>query len=454
MEEKIQKNINHLRDDILNNSKETFRKKFLSFHISNQAYIFNSLDTIEQERVFNLISPKEFAPVLSKENVLKQKEIFCKFRTQTSTSSYLIKTLNYMNIDDLAKFLLQMETDQKNMIMDQLDENKTSKLKKILDYKPETAGSLMNIEFYSINEFDTAKQVLDDLRKKAPDTETIYYLYVIDYSSNFLGVVSLRELVTSPTNEVISNIMNTNTITVNEYLDQEEVAHCIQKYDLLAVPVTTETNKLLGIITVDDIMDVMEQEVTEDFDDLASTGGSSNLNLNVVTAAKRRSPWIIILMFLGLITGSVIGRYEDTLESVVLLAVFIPMIMDSAGNIGTQALGVSVRGLALNQIKKGAFIKTIFREFLIGAIIGLLCMILIALLIIIIYGNLTLALVVGVSMFCTFSISSVVGAVIPLFINKLKLDPAIASGPFITTINDIIGLFIYFSIATSLMSYL
>src|SRR5699024_9197138 len=176
--------------------------------------------------------------------------------------------------------------------------------------------------------------------------------------------------------------------------------------------------------------------------EISATKGATDIHLSAFTAAKKRSPWIIALMFFGLITGGVIGQFEDTLESVVLLAAFIPMIMDSGGNVGTQSLAVSVRGLALGTIEKGSFWRMIRRELSTGAMIGFLCMFIIAILITVIYGNTMLGFIVGISILLTLSVSAVIGSVIPLIINKLKIDPAVASGPFITTLNDIIGLLI------------
>lgn len=230
--------------------------------------------------------------------------------------------------------------------------------------------------------------------------------------------------------------MRTNLAYVSEGTDQEEVGH------------------LLGIVTVDDALDILEKETTEDFGELSATKGATGVNLTAFTATKKRSPWIIVLMFFGLITGGIIGRFEDTLESVVLLAAFIPMIMDSGGNVGTQSLAVSVRGLALGAIEKNRFWRMVKKEFATGAMIGFICLLIITLLVTLLYGNTILSVIVGLSILLALSVSAVIGSVVPLIINKLNFDPAIASGPFITTLNDIIGLLIYFSIATYLMQYL
>lgn len=219
------------------------------------------------------------------------------------------------------------------------------------------------------------------------------------------------------------------------------------------MPVVSIYQHLLGIITVDDVIDVMEEETTEDFGELSAVKGATDLDLSAFQTAKKRSPWIVLLMFLGLITAGVINSFEETLEQVLLLGIFIPMIMDSAGNVGTQSLTVAVRGLSLGTLQQGKLWQMVRRELSTGFLMGILCMVTISLTIPIFYGNWQVGLIVGISILFTLSISAAVGAIVPLIIHKLNFDPAIASGPFITTINDIIGLFIYFSIASFLLEF-
>ena len=361
---------------------------------------------------------------------------------------------NHLFTDDVVQFLIEINHDRAEDILLKMDKDKAEKVRGLLSYKEETAGSIMTKELVSISATDLVNDVLEKLRNEAPNAEIIYYLYVVDAIGTLVGVVSLRDLIIAQPDEVIENIMTTRIVSVLEDMDQEDVGRLIKKYDFLAAPVVSKQNRLLGIVTFDDVMDILEAEATEDFGEISATKGATDIDLSAFTAAKKRAPWIIILMFLGLITGGVIGQFEETLETVVMLAVFIPMIMGSAGNIGTQSLAIAVRGLALGTIERSSFWKMIRREFSTGFMIGLTCMLLISIMITFLYGNLMLALIVGISILCTFGVSAVIGSTIPLLINKLKLDPAIASGPFITTINDIVGLLIYFSIATSLMDFL
>lgn len=429
--------------------KDEFRNTFLDLHPSDQLDIFVTLDSDARIRGYSYLTPEEFAEIFGGLHVSNQKLFFLELDEDYSFSMF-----NHMFTDDVVTFLKEINSERAEHILRNIDEEKAQKVRTLLAYAPETAGAIMTKEFISISSADTVTNVLKKLREDAPDAESVYYLFVIDQHDTLVGVVSLRDLIISPLDEIIENIMTTRVVSVSESMDQEDVGNLIKKYDFLAAPVVSKSNKLLGIVTFDDIMDILEAEVTEDFGEISATKGTTDLTLSPFTAARKRAPWIIVLMFFGLVTGGVIGQFEETLESVVVLAVFIPMIMGSAGNIGTQSLAVAVRGLALGTIEKGSFWKMIRREFSTGFMIGFICMLLITLLITLLYGNWMLAIIVGISILCTFGISAVIGSTIPLIINKLKLDPAIASGPFITTVNDIVGLLIYFSIATSLMSYL
>jgi len=266
----------------------------------------------------------------------------------------------------------------------------------------------------------------------------------------------MRDLILSPSDELIKNVMYDQIVSVYTDTDQEEVARVIQNYDLLAVPVLTKDKKMRGIVTFDDVMDVLEEEATEDLISFAGVPKSSaeGEELSVFKTAIKRTPWIILLIFMGMLVGGLIGVFEDTLQSVLALSVFIPMIIGTGGNVGTQALAVTVRDINLKAGSKEKIGDTVKKEFGSGLIIGLISGIILFVTLIILQTNFYLSLVVSLAIFLTICFSSVVGAMVPLILNKLNIDPAVASGPFISTIIDAIGLLIYFIIATSLLDYL
>ncbi|WP_100372183.1 magnesium transporter [Bacillus sp. FJAT-45037] len=436
-------------DYILTKDIDRFRELFLDLHPQDRADMYLTLSKQDRKFIYNVLTPEELADMFDELNIIEQKKLINEIDKETSALM-----LNEMYADDAADFLAEIEDKKAQEILTAMDQKEANEVKELMSYPKETAGGIMTKEFIKLQANSTVAEVIELLRAEGPDAETIYYLYVADEEDKLAGVVSLRDLIIAPTTDTVANVMSSRVVSVNVHDDQEDVAKLIKKYDFLAAPVVTNDGVLLGIVTVDDIIDVLEEETDEDFGEISATRGSIDSNISAVQAAKKRAPWIIMLMFLGLITAEVIGQFEETLEAVILLAVFMPLLMDSAGNTGTQALAVIVRGLALGSVDKSSIGKILKREFGTGVLLGLLCALTIIIIIPIFYGSVVLAAIVAVSLFLTLSIATMVGATIPLLINKLNIDPAVASGPFITTINDIIGLLIYFSIATSLLQYL
>lgn len=434
---------------IKDQDKNQFREQFLELHPTDQMELFQTLYKEKRASVYDYLSSSELAEVFQGLDLDMQKQVIDEL-----DKDYAAEMFNEMQADDTADFLGEINEPNKKAILKAMDKEEADEVIELLSYPAETAGALMTKEYISILATDTVSGVMEKLRKIGPDAETIYYLYVVNEKDKLVGVISLRNLIIADLNELIVNLMSTKIVSVEAHTDQEEVAKLVRDYDFLAAPVVTSTNELIGIVTVDDVMDVMEEETNEDFGEFTATKGATDVNMSSFSAAKKRSPWIIMLMFFGLITAGVIGQFEETLEEIVLLAVFIPLIMDSAGNTGTQSLAVMVRSLATGTFEKKGLMHTIKREFGTGIMLGIVCALVLMIIIPFLYGSYLIAFIVGISLFLTLSVATIVGAVVPVAINKLNLDPAIASGPFITTVNDIIGLLIYFSIATSLMQYL
>ncbi|MFC5713649.1 magnesium transporter [Thalassorhabdus alkalitolerans] len=439
----------HVIDLLQKEDEAQFRDQFLELHPTDQLSIFHTLNQTERKRLYAYLQPQEFAEIFQGMEFLEQEWV-----SRELNDNYIADMLNDMYSDDVADFLGELPEEKRSSILTAMDKEEAADAKELLSYPEETAGAIMTKEFLAVKADNRVSDVIEFLRKEGPDAETVYYLYVTNQEDQLVGVVSLRDLIVSPTEEKVENIMGTRVVSTKVTTDQEEVASLIQRYDLLAAPVVTDDGALVGIVTVDDVIDIIEEEVTEDIGEISATRGATDVNLSAFQAAKKRAPWIILLMFFGMITAGVIDQFEGTLEEIVILAAFIPLIMDSAGNTGTQSLAVVVRSLATGSFEKKGLWQTIRREFSTGVLIGLSCAIVLVGLITILYGNLVLAGVVAVSIFLSLSIATVTGALFPLIINKLKLDPAIASGPFVTTVNDILGLLIYFTIATSLLMYL
>lgn len=379
----------------------------------------------------------------------EQLDILYKLGIEKST-----KVLDLMENDDLASLLTDLEPEKVEELLSEMKQEESQIVQNLMNYPPETAGRIMNNRLVWIPKHYTVREAVDKLKHFAELAEYLNYLYVIDEEKTLVGVVSYKDLLLGDLQDKIEDIMYSRVVKVDVHTDQEEVAKLISRYDFVSIPVIEEENKLVGVITVDDIIDVVIQEANEDIEKLSASGKAIDFNTKPLVAAYRRLPWLILLLFIGLVSGSIIDGFSATLEKFVALAFFMPMIAGMTGNTGTQSLAVVVRGLVSNDLDSKQVIKLIFRELWVGIIIGITCAIMIAVIAFVWQGSLTLGLVVGSSLLITLIIGTLAGTIIPLILYKFKVDPAVASGPLITTINDILSLLIYFGIATMFLSKL
>lgn len=428
---------------------DTFRISFLDMHPYDQAQFFMKQSKEKRMLIYYYLSPEEIADMMESIDPDQTSEFFTEMDIQFASA-----VLAYLPADDAVDVLNELDKDQVASFLTIMDHEAADEIKHLLHYEEKTAGSIMTTEYVAFYKTETTKEAMDHLKNKAPDAETIYYLYALNEDNSLAGVLSLRDLIIADETMLIAEIMDDNVVSVSVGRDQAEVAQVIRDYDFLAVPVVDFQNHLLGIITVDDIIDVMDEEASEDYSKFAAVSETHKPDDTPFTAAKKRLPWLIILLFLGMFTASLIGRFEDTLGKLPLLAMFIPLIAGMAGNTGTQSLAVAVRGLATGEYGNQGKVKLMLKEASTGLITGSTCGILITLVIYFWKGELFLGMLVGISIMATLTVATLSGSVIPIFMDRLKIDPAVASGPFITTLNDIISIVIYFGIATAFMSYL
>lgn len=440
---------NKIQDALIHEQIDQFRAEFLEIHPYDQAKIFEEQTEDIRFLIYTYLSPKEVADVM--EHV-----------DEELTEQFIIE----MNPMFAAQILAEMATDDAVDILNELDKNKVAsfltmmekeaaeEIKALLHYEEKTAGSIMTTEFVVIHTEQTVKEAMRHLRREAPEAETIYYLYVIDKDKRLVGVISLRDLIIAEGNWLIADVMSERVVSVPVGEDQEDIAQMMRDYDFLALPVVDFQDHLLGIITVDDIMDVMDQEANDDYSKLAGVSDMERSGDNAFISARKRLPWLIILLFLGLFTASIIGRFEETLDKVAILAIFIPLIAGMAGNTGTQALAIAVRGIATGEIEKQGKWKIIMREAMTGLITGITCGVVITIVVYVWQGSIFLGILVGISIAATLIVATIAGALVPLVMDRFNIDPAVASGPFITTINDIISIMIYFGLATAFMNLL
>lgn len=439
----------HIIKTLKENKKHEFESIVDELQPYDIAQIYESLPDKHRTRFLLFLNTDMLAHLLEELNKEEQVEVLNKLGIEKTG-----KVLDLMDNDDLASLLHELSPERIEELLSGMKKSESLIVQHLMNYPDETAGRLMTNRFVWIRDYYSTKEAVEKLKSFADFAETLSYLYVIDQNRKLVGVVSYRDLLIAEPQEKIRDIMYERVISVSVSEDQEEVAQTIQKYDFLAIPVVNEENILLGIITVDDIIDVVIQEADEDIQKLSAAGKSIDFDTKAGVAAYRRLPWLILLLFIGVVSGSIISTYEDILTKVVALSFFMPMISGMTGNTGTQSLAVIVRGLISNSINKKVVTRIILRELTVGLIIGLTCGIIITLIAFIWQGDPILGFVVGCSLFFTLIIGTLSGTIIPLILYRFNIDPAVASGPLITTLNDIFSLFIYFGIAQAFLTHL
>jgi len=388
-------------------------------------------------------------------------EVFSYFSTEQQMgiiNSITDKELEYIMdelfFDDMIDLIEEMPANIVKKILKSTKEEERKLINQFLKYPANSAGSIMTIEYVDLKKEMTVGEALAHIKETGLNKETIYTCYVTDNKRVLEGIISLRTLVVSNEDEILEDIMEKDVIKVNTHDDQESIAGIFMKYGFLALPVVDKENRLTGIITVDDIMDVIEQEATEDFQLMAAMSPSEEayLDTDVFTLAKQRLPWLLILMISATFTGRIMLKFENVLASVVILSTFIPMLMDTGGNSGSQSSTLIIRGLAVGEITAKDWLKVLWKEIRISSIVGIvLSAVNFLRLILIERVELIIALTVSTTLLVTVITAKMVGGTLPLLAKKLRLDPAIMAGPLITTIVDAISLILYFLIAQKLL---
>lgn len=364
------------------------------------------------------------------------------------------KILEEMSSDELTDLVGALDEEESKNIFKNMNEEDREDVRQLLTYKPDTAGGIMAKEFLAIGENQTIEETLKYLQKEAPEAETAYYIYVVDDNEILKGVVSLRDIVSSKFSTKISDITHENVISVPYDMDQEEVAQKFTKYGFLTIPVVDEDNTILGIVTIDDIVDIMQEETTEDIHRLGGLDEEEKVNGSLKDSIKSRLPWLIVNLVTAILAASVVGIFEGTISQVVTLATFMPIVAGMGGNAGTQSLTIVVRGIALGELT-GENAKRVFvKELLVGLTTGIVIGAIIAVLGYIWESNVIFGVVIGVAMILNMLVATMAGFIVPVILKKLKVDPALASAVFVTTVTDVLGFFFFLGLATVFLQYL
>jgi magnesium transporter len=418
-------------------------------HPADIAFLMRGLNTENQKIIFRLSPTFVYkAQILEEldesliENVLSEESV-----------ANISKTFQYLGTNDQAMIIGMLPEKQQAAILERLEREDLEDVEEIMSYADDSAGSVMTKETFMLNQNTTIKNAIAQLQS-SPENEKVFYVYVVDDKEKLVGVLSLRNLVTSKNTKKLREVMIKDIHAVTSDTDQEEVAKIVAQYNYLALPVVNQQNKFLGIVTIDDIVDIIRQEASEDFLQMAGVGKDREILLkSPLENAQARAPWIFASLIGGICAAAIIGYFDALLKEIIVLAAFIPVIIGMGGNIGTQSSTIVVRGLATGRVDIGNTINLVLKEIIVGAILGVLYGTLIGFASAFITGNEVenLGLVIGLSIVCSMIIATAVGTSVPLLLKKLDFDPAISTGPFVTTAIDILGVALYFVIAASIL---
>ena len=416
-------------------------------HAADLSLVFRSLSLAQQRKLFGLISDVEQKGILFSE---LDEDTFQDLIEDMKIED-IVKVLESMPADDVADIIGRLPKEKSKTILDKMKTAESEEVEDLLRYEDDTAGGIMVPDFIALREDVTAREAIESLQTEHSDVEMAFYLYVVDEYGKLVGVSSLRQLVVVSPETPLKEFMITDVFSVQTDMDQEEVARLVARYDILAVPVVDGSNRLVGIVTVDDVIDILRKEATEDILKMAGAGEEFVETKSILKSTRIRLPWLFASCLGGIFAFFIIGKYESSLSKIAYLAAFIPVIMGMGGNIGTQSSTIVVRGLATGRINARDIWSVVLKELSIGLILGLVYGLLIGAVAQFRYSLEALALSVALAVICSMSIAALVGSLVPMGFARINIDPAVATGPLVTTAIDIISVFFYFLIATTLL---
>ena len=418
------------------------------FEVMNAIDIASVLSDLEENKelavAFRLIPKDKAADVFTEMGDSMQAYLINAF-----TESELRDILEDLYLDDTVDILEDLPANLVTRILDQVSPQDRKTINTLLNYPEDSAGSIMTTEYVALRSTTTVKRALEHIREVGIHKETIYTCYVLE-QRKLVGIVTAKNLLTSADNVTMEELMETEIISVSTHTDQEEVAKLFSKYGLLALPVLDVDEHMVGIVTFDDAIDVMEDETTEDITKMAAMNPNEDtyFETSVFTHAKNRIPWLLFLMFSASITGSIINGYQESFSAIPMLVAFIPMLMDTGGNCGAQSSTLMIRGIALDEIQFKDLFKVMFKEFRVALVVSAFLALANGTRIFIMYRDLKMSVVVAASLIATIIIAKLIGCSLPLLAKRIHLDPALMASPLITTIVDTCSILIYFNIAT------
>jgi len=430
------------------NATTHLRKIVNKTHAADLSVVFRTLSLPNQHELLDMI-----------EDVNQKGDLFSELDEDTFLALHesmeldaLVEILENMPTDDAADLLGRLPDEKSNAILERMKKEGSEEIEGLLHYDDDTAGGIMVPEFIALKEDTTAREAIESLQKEHLDVEMPFYLYAVDEYGKLVGVSSLRQLVVVPPETPLKDFMTTDVFSVLTSMDQEEVAKIVARYDILAVPVVNETNQIVGIVTVDDVIDIFREEATEDILKMAGVGGEEFVETqSVIRSTRIRLPWLFASCIGGIIAFFIIGHFEGSLKKLAYLAAFIPVILGMGGNIGTQTSTIVVRGLATGRLNIRDTWSVVLKELAIGFILGMVYGFLVGLVAQLRYSTFQVAISVGFAVISSMSVAALVGSLVPMGFARINVDPAVATGPFVTTAIDIVSVYFYFQIATAFL---
>ena len=436
--------------ELIENKQFIELKKYLStVNTADFPSIFEEVNDEDVIILFRLLDKEKASEVFAILDSDLQERLINSF-----TDTELKRVLDELYMDDTVDMIEEMPANVVKRILQSVNEKDRKIINQILKYPEDSAGSIMTTEFVDLKENMTVSDAFNKIRKTGVKKETVYNCYVVDMNRKLLGVVDTRDLLLSDQNENVMNLINTDIVEVNTHEDREEVAKMFDKYDCVAIPVVDAEKRLVGIVTVDDAIDVIAEETAEDFEKMAAMSPTedSYFKTSVFQHAKNRIIWLLVLMVSSIFTGLIITHYENAFSAVPILVAFIPMLMDTGGNCGSQSSTLIIRGLATDEIKLKDFFRAAWKEFRVSILVGAVLAAFTAIRILIQYHDTKLALVVSLTIAGVVVIAKFLGCLLPMLAKKMKLDPAIMAAPLITTIVDTCSVLLFFNIAVLILN--
>lgn len=435
--------------ELLENKRYTNLYKYLK-QLNNQdiSLLFEELSPEDIVLLFRLLPKDEAAEVFSYMEPDLQEQLI-----NNLTDKELKLVIDELFMDDTVDLIEEMPSNVVKRILKTVNKEERNTINELLKYPSDSAGSIMTTEFVDLKINMTVEDAFKKIKKIGLNKETVYTCYVLDIKRVIIGIVDIKDLLLADRDVLIKDIMETNIVTVNTLEDKEEVTKIFDKYDLVALPVVDKENRLVGIVTIDDAIDVLQEETTEDFELMAAMTPTedSYFKTSVFKHARNRILWLLLLMVSSMITGGILTHYEEAFAAVPLLVSFIPMIMGTGGNCGSQSSTLIIRGMAVDEIEPKDFFRAIWKEFRVALLAGTALAIVNGIRIMIQYGNLKIAIVLGLTLIGTACLAKMLGCALPMLAKKLKIDPAIMAAPIISTILDSCSILIYFNIAVAIL---